>query len=157
MSTSHKADARVPVQRKADNKTSAGGRLSPEVAAVVEDSLAGEGQPKSDAVLLACRDERFEQSVANPARNSRSRIFQFDQHITTGFPAYNVKLAPTRHRFEGVGNQVKEYALHTGAYERQRYRPRHFEQDLNVMVLRGCRCGVRGRSDDLADVTNLGR
>src|SRR5260370_27437695 len=69
------ADSRGKIQRKADNKTSAGGGLSPNVTVVVEDSLAGEGKPKPEAVLLACCDERVKQSVANPARNFRPRIF----------------------------------------------------------------------------------
>src|SRR5271163_3127860 len=82
------------VQGKADNETSASSGLSPNVATMVEDGLAREGRPKPDAVLLACCHERFEQPVANPVRNSRSRVFNFNQYIATGFPGYNVKLPP---------------------------------------------------------------
>ena len=124
---------------KADDKTSTAGWLSPNVAAVVKNSPAGEGQPKPEAVLLACCNERFEQPVANPARNSRPRVFNFNQYVTTGFPACKVKLPPSRHCFQGVGDQVKEYALHMGAYQRQLYPFRHLEQDLNCMIVRGCR------------------
>jgi|GraSoiStandDraft_43_1057313.scaffolds.fasta_scaffold1610347_1 hypothetical protein len=46
---------------KADDKTSTAGWLSPNVAAVVKNSPAGEGQPKPEAILLACRDEWLEQ------------------------------------------------------------------------------------------------
>jgi hypothetical protein len=89
-----------PIEGEADNKTSAGGGRSPNVAIVIENSLPGEGQPKPKADLLACCDERFEQPVANPARNSRPRIFQFDQRTITSFPGYNAELPSSRHRFE---------------------------------------------------------
>jgi hypothetical protein len=69
--------AESPIPGKSDNKTSAGGGLSPNVAAVIENSPAGEGQPKPEAVLLAGRDERLEQPVANPMRNARPRIFDY--------------------------------------------------------------------------------
>src|ERR1700676_5372119 len=146
-----------PTQGKANNKTSASGGLGPNVAAVVEDSVAREGQSKPEAVRLACCNKRFEQPVANPARNSRPRVFKFNLYITSGSPAYNVKLPPGRHCFQGVGDQVKEHALHTGAYQRQLYPLRHFDQDLDVMVVRVCRGCVGCRGDDLADVTDLGR
>ena len=61
------------IQRKADDETSAGGWFSPNVAAVIENSLTGQGQPKPAAVWLACRDKRLEQPVANPTRNARPR------------------------------------------------------------------------------------
>jgi len=54
---------------KADNKIGACGGFSPHVAAVVEHSLAGERQ-QSQAVVLAFGNERFEQPIANPTRNS---------------------------------------------------------------------------------------
>ena len=66
------------MQGKAYDKTSAGGRLSPNVAAMVENSLAAEGQPKPEAVLLASCDEWLEQAVANPAWNSWPGILEFD-------------------------------------------------------------------------------
>jgi hypothetical protein len=45
--------------------------------------------------------------------------------------------------------------LHTRAHQRQLYSHRHFEQDLNAMVLRSCRYCIGCRSDDLTDVTQL--
>jgi hypothetical protein len=55
----------APIQGKSDNKRGAGGGLSLNVAAVIESSLAGQGQPEAETVLLAYRDKRFEQPVAN--------------------------------------------------------------------------------------------
>jgi hypothetical protein len=138
------------VQGKADNETSASSGLSPNVATMVEDGLAREGQPKPDAVLLACCHERFEQPVANPVRNSRSRVFNFNQYIATGFPGYNVKLPPA-----GIASRALVTRLKNTRSIWEHIR--HFEQDLYVKVVRGCRSCIGRRSDYLADVTNLGR
>ena len=48
------------VDWEADNKARAGRWLNPHVTTVVEDSLTREGQPKPQAVLLACCNERLE-------------------------------------------------------------------------------------------------
>jgi hypothetical protein len=149
--------AESPIPGKSDNKTSAGGGLSPNVAAVIENSLAGEGQPKPEAVLLAGRDERLEQPVANPIRNARPRIFDFDQYTAIGFLGCDVEPPPTRHRFESVGYQIEKYALHTRTYQRQLDSFRHFKHDLNATVSRGRRCRIGCCSDNLPDVTHLSR
>jgi hypothetical protein len=97
-----------PSEGKADNKTSTGGRLIPNVATMVANSLPREGQPKPDAVLLACCDERFEQAVANPARNSMPRIFQFDTHTIAGSPTYNAEQSPSRHASNALVIRLKK-------------------------------------------------
>ena len=51
---------RASIQREANDKAVTSCWLGPNVAAVVENRLAGEREPKSDAILLACCDERFE-------------------------------------------------------------------------------------------------
>src|SRR6267154_1587255 len=111
----------MPVQWKADNKASTSGGLRPYVASVVENRLPSKRQPKAQTVALACCDKRFEQPLANARRDSRSCIFDFDQHIIAGRFGQDVDLSPARHRFQGVGNQVEKHALYTRAHQRRLY------------------------------------
>src|SRR5690242_7539048 len=119
-----------PIKREADYEASASGGLSPDIATMVENSVAGERQSKPESFRLACCNERFEQPIANARRNSRPGIFDFDKHIINGLPGYNAELPPARHSGESVCNQVKEYALDLRAYQRQLHSRRHIDKHL---------------------------
>ena len=58
-----------------DNKTRARGWFTPDVAAVVANSPAGECQPKPQPVLLPYGNERFEQPIADTIGDSGTRVF----------------------------------------------------------------------------------
>jgi hypothetical protein len=80
---------------------------------------AGEGQPKPEAILLACRDEWLERSVANLMRNAGPRIFHFEQYTTYWPPGLPCGAPP----------------LHARTYQRQLHSLRRFEQDLNEVQI----------------------
>jgi hypothetical protein len=88
------------VEGEADNKTRAGRVLNPHVTAVVENSLAGEREPKAQPILFAGGYERFEYLIANLARNSGPRILYCNQHAIAVSRGLNANLSAARHRFK---------------------------------------------------------
>src|SRR5580658_5173721 len=73
-----KSDERL-INRQTHDESSTLGRFDPYIATVIEQSLAGQRKPQSQAVVLARGNERLEQPVADPTRNSRSGVLYVDQ------------------------------------------------------------------------------
>jgi hypothetical protein len=86
------------------------------MSAAVENSPAGKGQPKPEAILRACRDEWLEQPVANLMRNAGP-----ESSISTGT---QLLASPGFH---------VEPPLHARTYQRQLDSLRRFEQDLSAV------------------------
>jgi hypothetical protein len=99
---------------------------------MVQYSLPGGRKPQSQAIALA---------VTNGS-NKRSRIPRgipglyplLDQNPILSHPQANADLPTVRHCFEGVGNEVKEHALHTRAHQQYLYATRHIVQDPDALL-----------------------
>src|SRR6478609_10041512 len=68
-----------PRQLEAKHASAARGVANVDLAAVVADNLAHEGQPEAGA-LLAGREERREDLLAQLGRDARSVVADFDAH-----------------------------------------------------------------------------
>src|SRR5579862_483976 len=117
-------------------RSGAVGRFSPQVAAVIQHSLTGEGQTETDAVL-ASSGKWLKQALTDFLRDAWSRVIDTHQNFRAGPLRSDFDAPAVWHGFNGVVDQIDEYTLHPGALGWKFDLGIHVLVDLHTMFRRG--------------------